>query len=255
MRKFLAVLAGVYVILQLSTLTTSCKHDPLFDDDLTPVDTTGNPVDTNTTGPGDTTVQGTPCDPDKIYFELDVLPILISNCAFDGCHDANSAQDGVILDSYANVMATADVDPFDPGGSKIYEVLVDDDPDDRMPFELPPLSQDQIQVIAQWISQGALNLECDPNAGICDTVGVSYAQDISPVVDTHCKGCHSGSAPSGGIDLSSYGGVKAVAANGKLYGAISWASGSPNMPQGGNKLPDCTIARFKAWIDAGAPEN
>ncbi len=254
MQKLLALLAGTYLILQLATVSTSCKHDPLFDDDLMPGDTIGNPQDT-TMNPSDTTTQGIPCDPDKIYFDLDVLPILLSNCAFSDCHDAASAEDGVILDSYENVMATADVEPFDLEHSEIYEVLVEDDPDKRMPKDSPPLSQDQIQIIAGWINQGALDLQCDPDAGACNTENASYTQTILPVITTHCKGCHSGSAPSGGLDFSTYQGVKTVALNGKLYGAISWASGSPQMPQGGNKLPDCTIAQFKAWIDAGAPEN
>jgi len=247
MRKLLAYLAGIYLVLHLASAMTSCKHDPLFDQDLPPVDTTGNPVDT--------TVQGIPCDPDKIYFDLDVLPILLSNCAFSGCHDAASAQDGVILTNYENVMATADVRPFDLEGSDLHEVLVEDDPDKRMPYQLPPLGQAQIQIIEKWILQGAKNLKCDPDAGACDTVNVSYAQTIAPVIEAHCKGCHSGSAPSGGIDLASWQGVKTVALNGKLYGAISWASGAPKMPQGGNKLPDCTIAQFKSWIGAGAPQN
>lgn len=253
MRKLLALLAGTYLILHLATLSTSCKHEPLLED-VNPVDTTGNPQDT-TTNPNDTTTQGTPCDPDKIYFHQEVLPILISNCALSGCHNAASAEDGVILNSYENVMATGDVEPFNLNDSEIYEVLVEDDPDKRMPLNKPPLDQDKIQIIAKWILQGAKNLNCDPGAGGCNTDNISYSQTIAPVINTHCKGCHSGNTPSGGINLATHQGVKTVALNGKLYGAISWAPGSPKMPQGGNKLPDCTIAQFKSWIDAGAPQN
>lgn len=254
MRKFMALLVCMYVMTHLALVGTSCKHEPLLDDTMTPVDTTGNPQDT-TTNPGDTTTQGHPCNPDSVYFELDVLPILISNCAFSGCHDAASAKEDVILDSYANVISTGEVKPFDLNDSEIYKAITEDDPDKRMPPDQPALPQDQIDLIAKWIQQGAQNLTCDPGAGACDTVNVSYSQSILPVINTHCKGCHSGSTPSGGIDLGSYQGIKTVAQNGKLYGAISWASGFPKMPQGGDQLPDCTIARFKAWIDAGAQEN
>ena len=65
----------------------SCKHVPLFDDIIDSVDTTSNPIDTM---PVDKT--GIPCDPDVIYFEQDVLPMLICNCAFSGCHAAALAQ-------------------------------------------------------------------------------------------------------------------------------------------------------------------
>jgi len=134
-----------------------------MDDDMMPIDTMM--VDTI---PVDTMPDGVPCDPQVIYFNQDVLPILNSNCAFSGCHDAASAEDGVILESYEDVIATADVEPFNLDDSEIYEVLVDDDLDDRMP---PPptaaLSSDQIQIIAQWILQGGENLECDPALSDC----------------------------------------------------------------------------------------
>ncbi len=247
MRKFLVLATGLYLILQMATLGTSCKHEPLFDD-VVPIDTTGNPIDT--------TPQGTPCDPDLVYFETQVLPILISNCAMSGCHNAASAQEDVVLDSYANVMSTGEIEPNNPNDSKLYEVITESDPDKRMPQ--PPaaaLSQAQIVIIEKWIQQGAKNLICDANAGGCDTTSVSYTQTIRPVINTYCKGCHSGSNPSGGISFETYQGVKTMAQNGKLYGAISWASGYQKMPQGGIQLSDCTIAQFKIWIDAGALEN
>lgn len=240
MRKYLALIASSCLMLHLVTVSTSCKHEPLLDE---------------VTNPVDTTAQGVPCDPDKVYFELEVLPILLSNCAFSGCHDAASAEDGVILDSYDQVIKTGKVKPFKPNDSKLYKVLVDNDADDRMPLDRPPLPQDQIALISKWIQQGATNLKCDPDAGACDSTNVTYTQSILPVINTYCKGCHSGTAPSGNIDLATYQGVKVVATNGKLLGSISWSSGFSKMPQGGNRLPDCTIAKFKTWIDGGAPEN
>ena len=114
----------------------SCKHEPIIEEvEMNPIDTTSNPPDTMTvdTMTVDTTNMGVPCDPDVIYFDLDVLPLLLSNCAFSGCHDAASHQDGVILESYETVIQTADVEPFNLGDSEIYEVLVDTDLDEIMP--------------------------------------------------------------------------------------------------------------------------
>ncbi|MBR9921286.1 MAG: hypothetical protein GYB31_10645 [Bacteroidetes bacterium] len=226
----------------------SCKHDPFLTDiDPDPTDTIDNPVDT--------TMQGEPCDPDLVYFELDVLPILISNCAFSGCHNAATATEGVVLEDFQSVIQTADVEAFDLDGSDLYEVITEDDPDKRMPPPPEnPLTQEQINTISKWILQGAQNLECDPGVD-CDTENVSYAAIIRPLLDNSCVGCHGGSVPSGGISLETYAGVKGVADSGQLYGAVAWEPGFSQMPQGGNQLPQCNIDQIQSWIDAGAPEN
>ena len=239
----------ILVLMSLMSGMTACKHEPILPDDDMPKDTTGQPIDTTTT-------TGNPCDPELVYFETDVLPLLLSNCAFPACHDAASAEDGVILDTYDNVMKTADVEAFDIGNSEIYEVLVDVDEEERMPpSPTPRLQQSQIQTIAKWILQGAKNLKCDPGANDCETDNVSFADLIQPILTTNCLGCHKGNAPSGGIDLSKYEGLKIVADNGKLYGAVSWTTGFPSMPQGGQQLSSCHIDQIKSWIDAGAPDN
>jgi hypothetical protein len=107
-------------------------------------------------------ITGNPCHPDTVYFQRDILPLLNSSCAKAGCHDAASAMDGVILDNYASVMATADVRPGNPNGSDLYEVLVEDRPEKRMPPPpLDPLSSEQIAMIRKWILQGAKDLTCD----------------------------------------------------------------------------------------------
>src|SRR5688572_12769544 len=105
-----------------------------------PIDTTGNPIDTSTTG-------GTPCDPNKVYFEMEILPLLKSNCAKSGCHDAATHEEGIILDSYQNVMNSDVIEPFDLDDSDLYEVITEDDDDKQMP---PPpnqrLNPDQINL-------------------------------------------------------------------------------------------------------------
>ncbi len=250
MRTSLTLTAVSYFALQLF-FSLGCKHAPLIE----PIGPVLPPPDTTGMDSTDSIPPGMPCDPDKVYFDLQVLPILISNCAISGCHDATTAKEDVILTSFQMVRATGEVTPFNLDESKLYKLLVTTDVEDRMPLDRPPLSQEQIQLIAAWILQGADSLGCDPDAGGCDTSAISFAQDIWPVIKTACKGCHSGANPSGGIDLSNYTAVKTVALNGKLLGAISWQQGFTPMPQGGNKLSDCTIAKVKKWIDDGTPDN
>ena len=245
---------GFMVVAVIISQLVSCKHDPFMPDGpIIPIDTTDNPIDTMD-NPIDT--MGVPCDPDVVYYEYDIQPLLNSNCAFSGCHDAATAQDGVDLSSYERVIATADVRAFDLEGSDLYEVITDSDPDKRMPpSPRPALSSAQINLISQWILSGAENLECDPNARECDTEDRSYLNHIRPILQNTCVGCHSGSTPSGAINLSTYDGVRSVALNGRLIGAISHDPDYSAMPQGGAMLPECEILQIQAWIDAGAPNN
>ncbi len=254
----------LWCVLAAVILLDSCTHDPIFEEiPVTPVDTSGQPIDSMPidtmpvdTMPVDTMILLEPCEPDLIYFNQQVLPILLSNCAFSGCHDAASAEDGVILESYESVIETADVEPFNLNDSEIYEVLVDNDLDERMPPEpTGPLSSTQINLIATWILQGAEDLECDPNAAGCETDGISFSGFVFPLIQNNCEGCHSGNTPAGGINLINHSTIAAQANAGSLYAAINHEEGFEPMPQGSDKLDECTIEKIKSWIDEGAPNN
>lgn len=237
----------------------SCKHAPftLEDDDMMPNDTTiVDPSDTTIVDPSDTTDTGNPCDPDIVYFNLDILPLFISNCAVSGCHDATTAQNDVILNSYDNVIQTAEVAPFDLEDNDLYERITDDDVDEKMPPPPnTPLTSTQINLIAKWILQGTQSLDCNPGTGGCDIIEVSYSASILPVIQNNCLGCHSGANPAGNRNFTTHAGVADAANSGILYGAIAHLVGFVAMPLGGNRLPQCTIDQFKSWIDAGAPDN
>lgn len=98
--------------------------------------------------------------------------------------------------------------------------------------------------------------ELYPGNGNCTTTDVSYSVTVSNLLSSYgCIGCHSGTAPSGSINLQGYNNVKARVNDGKLMGSINHAPGFSAMPQGGNKMNSCDIAKIKAWIDAGAPNN
>lgn len=200
-------------------------------------------------GGTDSTVT-TACSPDTIYFQQAVLPLLISNCAVPGCHDAITHEDGFVFTNYQNVMKV--VKAGRPGDSKLYAVITDTDPDKRMPPPpRAPLTAAQIAIIGKWIRQGAKNNSC--TAG-CDTTDVRFATTIQPILQTSCTGCHSGAGASGGINLTTYADVKPQIDNGKLWAAINHTGPKP-MPQGGSKMPDCSLAKIGTWIRNGAPNN
>ena len=89
------------------------------------------------------------------------------------------------------------------------------------------------------------------------TEAVSYARDISPIFDTNCRSCHGATVYQtlgGGNDYSTYQGIKNQSAS-LLLGSVQHAPGFDPMPKSGAKLAVCDIAKIKAWIEAGQPNN
>jgi len=81
---------------------------------------------------------------------------------------------------------------------------------------------------------------------------VYYDTDIKPIVETNCTGCHSGSSPSAGINLSTYQVVKFQTVSGNLIESIN-SSSSP-MPLGVLMSADNRGA-FDKWLTDGTPET
>lgn len=244
MKRFSQISIILVLLSAMGFLMDGCMHDP----DIIPV----NPMDTSSNSK-DTT--GTPCDPNIIYFNNQVLPLLQASCALAGCHDPVSKEDGVVLNSFENVIKTGDIKAFNPGGSKLYKMITESNPKDRMP---PPpmnsLTADQKKLIFDWISQGAKSEFCDQPKR-CDTIALSFTTDILPIFNTNCKICHSGATPSANISLSNYSEISTYALNGKLVCVINWNSGCVRMPSGGNKLNACSISQIEAWINQGIKNN
>jgi hypothetical protein len=229
----------MWIVILLAAILESCVHEPLVDPSVTPDPA---PVSSET------------CDEDVVYFQNEILPLLISNCAKSGCHDAATAEDGIVLDSYANLMRSGVVNAFDHNESELYEKITEDDDDDIMPpAPNEPLKPGQILTIKNWIAQGAKNNVC--TSPVCDTTTVTYADSILPLVTNKCVGCHSGKAPSGNLNFSTFEGLNIAALDGRLMGAISHSNGFTPMPQGGSKLSDCEIEMIGIWIDDSAPNN
>ncbi len=241
------ILLGVLLCMSLSVFE-ACRHLPV---DIQHIDDGNGTV--NNPGNGDTLNLGIPCDPDSVYFQNDILPLLVSNCAISGCHDAETHEEGIILSTYEDVMNDHDdlIDPGDANDSELYEQLFEDDDDRMPPPPNAPLSAAEKDLIYTWIEQGAHNNHCED----CDTSNVTYTGTIQPVISAFCLGCHSGASPSGDIDLSDYTGISTVAANGSLVGAVNHEAGFVSMPYGGSWLPQCQIDQITIWVEAGFPND
>ncbi|MFZ1422181.1 MAG: c-type cytochrome domain-containing protein [Saprospiraceae bacterium] len=220
-----------------------CVHDPIF--------ISKDPLDTITM---DSTNQNA-CDTNIIYFQNQVLPIFQSSCALSGCHDPIKHEEGLILDTYQNILRTGDIRANNPSSGDIYKLISSQDPKKRMP---PPpmnaLSIEQQNLIYNWILQGAKNDSCKLS-GNCNLIAISYSKEVLPIINTNCKVCHSGTAPLGNLSLTSYTEVKSIANNGKLVCSINWNVGCVSMPKGGKKLDVCSIQKIEAWIQQGGLNN
>ena len=91
----------------------------------------------------------------------------------------------------------------------------------------------------------------------------TYAGVISPIFDQHCRVCHGATAYNspgnpnaygGGIPFRNYQDIKDYGNPDYIICCIEH-NGCDNMPKIGDKLSDCDIARIKAWVAAGLPNN
>jgi hypothetical protein len=202
-------------------------------------------------GPGLETVdQGSSCNPDTAYFWNDVLPLVVSSCATTGCHDQTTHREGVMLVDYASIIRTGGIKPGDPDDSEFFEVLTEKGEDRMPPRPYEPLSSSQIQLIREWILQGAQENRCNT---ACDTTGVTFSGMVWPMLQTWCTGCHSPGNPAGGVVIADYADVVSLAWDGRLMGSIRYDEGYAKMPMN-QQLSDCNILLLEKWIEDGFPE-
>jgi hypothetical protein len=237
-KAFILCSISVFII-----LFAACKHE------LPPAAGT-SPI----TVPGGGTTGGGGTGSNLVCFESDILPIFQTNCAKANCHDAASHQEGYVFNSYANIIRKG-IEPGDANDSKVYEVLFETGNDKMPQAPNPDLTAAQKTLIGKWINEGARNTtNCGSSTG-CDVNLFKYNADIKPIFASNCTGCHGGTNPDGGINLTVYEVVKTVGLNGRLVGAITHTPGYQPMPRNANKLSDCRINQIKNWVSAGALNN
>jgi DNA-binding beta-propeller fold protein YncE len=93
-------------------------------------------------------------------------------------------------------------------------------------------------------------------------IDVSYTNDIKPIIQRACSGCHQPATKMGGLILTEYDGIMTGGQNGPILMAgapeksrlIGMLSGDvkPMMPMGGEPLPEAEIAILKRWVAQGA---
>ncbi len=93
-----------------------------------------------------------------------------------------------------------------------------------------------------------------PNS-FCDTVNVTYGDEISRIIQSNCAtpGCHVAGGDGDG-DFNNFAEVSAKVADGRLLRSVKRESGVFPMPAAG-PLRDCEVRQIELWIASGAAEN
>jgi mono/diheme cytochrome c family protein len=92
--------------------------------------------------------------------------------------------------------------------------------------------------------------------------GVSFANDVLPILQANCSSCHDGSRPSGGFSVANYQTVMTGSNNGPVIvpnnaqgSLLIQLISSGQMPRRSLKLSDMQIQIIIDWINAGALDN
>ena len=93
----------------------------------------------------------------------------------------------------------------------------------------------------------------------------SYFQDVRPILQRQCQGCHQPNLSSGGLDLTTFDGVAKGGSRGPAFHAgapaesliLKYVKGEaePRMPLGAPPLTPEEIASISGWIIAGAKDD
>ncbi len=90
-----------------------------------------------------------------VSFANDIQPLLQDRCA--NCHGGQRTEKGLNLTSYNGVMAGSENGPVVTAGDAANSTLAQMVSNVKMPKRGPKLTPDQVQLIVDWINQGAKN--------------------------------------------------------------------------------------------------
>ena len=123
---------------------------------------TNPPLSTDTAAPTDTTVATEPAAATQpaaqgatVSFVHDVLPIIESRCT--NCHGGERTEKGLNLKTYAEMMQGSENGPVVTAGNAADSTLVELITNQKMPKRGSKLTPPQVELIAEWVNQGALD--------------------------------------------------------------------------------------------------
>ena len=192
------------------------------------------------------------CGVNMISFKYQVHPILVSNCAQSGCHNAKDREDGISVETYEQVIR--EVRAGDASRSEHYKSITRNPNHKKFMPEKPrdPLLETEVKIIEDWINQGAKNTDCQLP---CNSTATSFNNDIQPLFKTYCYGCHQAGDKEGGISMEDYEHIKELVDDGSLIGSIIHDINFVAMPLYLDQMTICQIVQVENWIKEGAKNN
>lgn len=96
---------------------------------------------------------------DPVSFSREIAPVLQTKCV--ACHGPDEQKSGYRLDSFERLLQPGDsgdapITAGDPAQSLLFELMVTDDEDDRMPQKDDPLPPEFIMLLKRWLAEGAV---------------------------------------------------------------------------------------------------
>jgi len=98
----------------------------------------------------------------------------------------------------------------------------------------------------------------DITSTTCDTVNITYSNQVLSIINTNCNNCHAAAIANsigGGINLSTYTAMKPYITNGSFLNSILQNGKAAPMPKNASKLSSCNILVIQNWINKGALNN
>lgn len=90
-----------------------------------------------------------------VSFVNDIKPIFDTRCI--KCHGVERVKEGLDMQTYENIMAGSRNGPVIEPGNADNSYLVQQIVDGEMPERGDPVTPDELQLIIDWVNQGALN--------------------------------------------------------------------------------------------------
>ncbi len=181
------------------------------------------------------------------------MSILSSKCA--RCHNPEAAPSmGTDITDITNVdflLFKHLVIPGQPDSSDLILSIQEG----RMPPDGLPITVSELDALTKWVQSGLV----DESGAVIIPGGpvplaATFASLNSRIFAVNCTSCHNAGNARGGVNLTTYNGVRASAMSGSLYSSVTRA-GTNYMPQGGSRLTAEELARMNEWIMMGAPNN
>ncbi|OAI55163.1 hypothetical protein AYO44_00160 [Planctomycetaceae bacterium SCGC AG-212-F19] len=237
---------------------TKAKDPPKPDTVVKPVDPPKPPPDPPKPPPD----PPKPADPSVplVSYDKDIKGVMEARC--NRCHGDGTAKPKGNLDtrSFAALIKGGTggkgVVPGDPKKSSIWMSIEDKE---MPPKGEPQLSQEQKDLILNWIKGGARE-----KAG-ATVAGLGYEKDVLPMLTQKCGKCHDGIEKSGGLDVTTLatlkkgGGNGAAIVPGDLKKSLLWeyVAITKQMPPEGKGVPlsETEMEKLKNWIMMGAKDN